>query len=178
METKIERENLNDSELRSTGVQNLLNKLPYWLILKGNFLISVILIIFLLFIGYSVKYPEFVNSKITIIPQNIQNNNQKNKTIAGLLTVSKSDSKKIKIGQKVIIKLYDFPYQEYGVLEGQVHNTSLIPNGKNDFYVNVYFPKGLKTSFAKNIPSNKELKGRAEIVINTELIKKLFNQIK
>ena len=81
METKIERENLNDSELRSTGVQNLLNKLPHWLILKGNFLISVILIIFLLFIGYSVKYPEFVNSKITIIPQNIQNTNQKNKPL-------------------------------------------------------------------------------------------------
>ena len=175
METKIERENLNDSELRSTGVQNLLNKLPYWLILKGNFLISLILIIFLLFIGYSIKYTEFVSSKITIISQN---NDIKNKGITGVLTISKSDSKKIKIGQKVIIKLYDFPYQEYGVLEGQVHNTSLIPNGKNDFYVNVYFPKGLKTSFAKNIPSNKELKGSAEIVINTELIKKLFNQIK
>lgn len=170
---------INDSELRSTGVQNLLNKLPHWLILKGNFLISLLLIIFLVFIGYSVKYPEFVSSKITITPQNIQNNNTTSKTITGLLIVSKNDSKKIKAGQKVIIKLYDFHYQEFGILEGQVQNTSLITNGKNDFYVNVIFPEGLKTSFNKNIPSDKELKGNAEIVIqDMDLIKAIFHQVK
>lgn len=176
METKVKNELINASEMRSTGVQNLLNKLPHWLILKGNFLISLILIIFLLFIGYSIKYTEFVSSKITIISQN---SDIKNKGITGVLTISKSDSKKIKIGQKVIVKLYDFPYQDYGILEGRVQNISAHLNKKNDCYVSVIFPKILKTSFNKNISFDKELKGNAEIVIqDLEIIDAIFHQLR
>lgn len=175
METKVKKEIINDSELRSSGVQNLLNKNPHWLILKGNFLISIILIMFLVFIGYFVKYPEFVNSKVTITSQNVQNNNTKNKAINGLLSFPKSDLGKIKAGQKVIIKLYGYPFQEFGVLEGQVQNIVSTPDEKNSFYVIVIFPEGLKTSYNKTIPSDKELKGSAEVVVrNSRLIKRVL----
>lgn len=170
----MNKSGINDSESRSIGVQNLLNKLPHWLILKGNFLISIILIIFLAFIGYSAKYPEFIHSKAIIIPSN-----NYNKTIIGLLEDSKKDLAKIKIGQKVIIKLYDFPYQEFGILEGRIQNISLITNEKNNFYIDVCFPKGLKTSFNKEIPYDKELKGNIEIVIqDLNLIEGIFYRAK
>ena len=69
--------------------------------------------------------------------------------------------------------------QEFGILEGQVQNTSLIPNGKNEFYVNVIFPEVLKTSFNKNISFDKELKGNAEIVIqDLEIIDAIFHQLR
>lgn len=172
----MNKRGINDYESRSIGVQNLLNKLPHWLILKGNFLISVILIIFFAVIGYSAKYPEFIDSKVILIPSSNYTNN---KTIIGLLADSKKDFARIKTGQKVIIKLYDFPYQEFGILEGKVQNVSLINNGKNDFYINVYFPKGLKTSFDKEIPYDKELKGNAEIVIqDLNLIEAIFFRAK
>lgn len=179
METKIKKEVISEAELRSSGVQNLLNKHPYWLILKGNFLISLVLIIFLVFIGYSVKYPEFIKSKIKITSQNVQNNSIKSKqSITGLLAVPKRDVKKIIVGQKVIIKLYDFPYPEFGILEGQVRNISFTPGEKENFYVHVTFPEGLKTSYNKNIPSDKELMGSAEIVVQEmNVIEKFISQI-
>lgn len=175
METKVKKEIINDSELRSSGVQDLLNKHPHWLILKGNFLISIILIMFLVFIGYSVKYPEFVNSKVTITSQNVQNNNTKNKAINGLLSVPKSDFGKIKAGQKIIIKLYGFPYQEFGILEGQIQSIVLNTDKKDYFFVKIIFPNGLKTSYNKNIPYDKELKGSAEVVVrNSRLIERVL----
>ena len=161
METKKE-ETISGFELRSIGVQKLLDKYPHWLILKGNFLISVVLIIFLGYFEHSVKFPEFVNSKITIITQN---NYLKSKAITGLLIVSKNDLKKIKIGQNVIVKLYDFPYQDFGILEGKVQSILLISGKKDKIYVNVIFIKGLKTSFNKRIPFNKVLEGNAEIIV-------------
>lgn len=176
METKIERGNINDTELRSTGVQSLLNKHPHWLVIKGNFLISVILIIFLVLTGYSVKYPEFVRSKITITSQN---HHTKSKNLTGLLTVSKNDSKKIKINQKVIIKLYDYSYEEFGIVEGKVQNISNTPDDKGNYYVNVILPKGFKTSYNKTLPSDKKLKGNAEVVTkDSRLIEKILYQKK
>ena len=166
METK-RKDNLNNEELRSVGVQNLLDKYPHWLILKGNFLISVVLLFFLLIVGYSVKYPDFVNSKVIITP--------KNKAVIGQLTVSQADLKKIKSGQRVIIKLYDFPYQEFGVLEGQVQEITSVKDEKGDYIINITIPKSLKTSYNKNLAFNKELKGNAEIITqNLRLIEKFF----
>lgn len=170
----MKKEVISEAELRSSGVQNLLNKLPHWLILKGNFLISVMLIIFLVFIGYYVKYPEFINSKITITPQN--NSTKSKQPIMGLLVVSKNNLEKIKAGQKVIIKLYDYSFQEFGVLAGQVQNIIPTPDEKNNFYVHVIFPEGSKTSYNKNILINKELKGDAEIIVQNTL--GLFGSVK
>jgi len=168
----MNKDNLKNSELRSTGVQNLLNKNPDWFILKGNFFISIVLIISLSIMCYYVKYLEFINSKVTIDSFKIKDHN---KFITGRLTASQNDLNKIQEGQKVIVKLYDFPYQEYGVLSAQIQETSI--NTKNP-HINIIFPKGLKTSYNKNILFDKELKGNAEIIVqDTLLITKIFHQI-
>jgi len=164
--------NLKDSELLSTGVQRLLSKNPHWLILKGNFFISLLLMISLLLLSYYVKFPDFINSKVTISPVAIQNYN---KYVTGRLTVSSKDFNKIKVGQKVIVKLYDFPYQEYGVLNAYVHKVSATP-GRS--HIDITFPKGIETSYHRNISLQKEQKGNAEIVDNNiRLIEKIYRQL-
>lgn len=165
--------NLRDSELRSAGVQNLLNKNPHWIILKGNFFISVVLLFSLSVVCYCVKYPDLVNAKVIINPSENQIHNE---IVVGRLMVSRTDLINLRKGQKVIVKLYDFPYQEYGVLNAQIQQMST--NGKSS-YINIIFPNGLITSYDKNIFVNKELKGNAEVVVkNTRLIEKIFYQIK
>ncbi|REC62961.1 hypothetical protein DRF65_06915 [Chryseobacterium pennae] len=167
------KNSLNDTESRSVDMRNLLNKHPHWVILKGNLFISIVLLFSLLVVCYCVKYPNLVNSKVIINPSKKQNHNE---IVVGKLIVAQDDLIKVKKGQKVIVKLYDFPYQEYGVLNAKVQQVST--NSKNS-YIDIMFPNGLRTSYDKSIFANKELKGNAEIVVqDTRLIEKIFYRIK
>ena len=130
------------------------------------------LLVFLLIVGYSVKYPDFINSKITItIPVKTFG---ENKPIEGHLYISSNNLDKVKVGQKVIIKLHDFQYEEFGILEGIVNNIWFHPNEQGNYKVNVILPSGVKTSFNKNISYDMEVKGDAKIITKNENIIKHF----
>ena len=64
----------------------------------------------------------------------------------------------------------NYKYQEFGIVEGKVQNISLTPDKDGNYYVDVLLPKGLKTSYNKELPFDKELKGNAEIVTNFNTI--------
>ncbi|RLJ77184.1 HlyD family secretion protein [Pedobacter alluvionis] len=101
------------------------------------------------------------------------------KALVGRMSVPATNSGKIVIGERVLIKLDNYRYQEYGIVEGRVHNVSFAPDEKGNYYVDVSLPKGLKTSYNKNLNFDKELKGNAEIVTDDlRLIERIFNQFK
>lgn len=99
--------------------------------------------------------------------------------IVGRMFVPTTNSGKIIPGQKVLIKLDNYKYQEFGIVEGKVENISLTPDKDGNYYVDVILPKGLKTSYNKTLPFDKELKGNAEIVTqDLRLIERFFYQIR
>ena len=99
--------------------------------------------------------------------------------IVGRMLVPATNSGKISSGQKVLIKLYNFRYQEFGIVEGRVQNISLTPDDKGNYYIDVLLPKGLKTSYNKTLPFDKEMKGNAEIVTqDLRLIERFFYLIR
>jgi multidrug resistance efflux pump len=101
------------------------------------------------------------------------------KALIGKMSVSATNSGKISQGRKVLIKLDNYPYQEYGIVEGRVQNISLTPDEKGNYYVDVILPKGLKTSHNKHLVFDKELSGNAEIVTkDLRLIERFFYQIR
>lgn len=101
------------------------------------------------------------------------------KALIGKMFVPASNSGKIVKGGKVLIKLDNYPYQEYGIVEGRVQNISFMPDDKGNYYMDVLLPKGLKTSYRKTLPFNKELKGNAEIVTqDLRLIERVFYQMR
>ena len=67
--------------------------------------------------------------------------------VVGRMQVPSTNSGKIAQGQKVLIKLDNFRYQEYGIVEGKVQNISLTPDEKGNYYVDIILPNGLKTSY-------------------------------
>jgi hypothetical protein len=70
---------------------------------------------------------------------------------------------KAAIGQKVIIKLDDYPYQEFGMLEGEVK--SVFPSLNIRYYrVEVSLNKGLESTYNRKFYCRSELAGTAEIV--------------
>lgn len=99
--------------------------------------------------------------------------------IVGRMLIPSVNSGKVKPNQKVLVKLDNYRYQEYGIVEGKVQNISLTPDDKGNYYVDVLLPKGLQTSFGKKLPFDRELKGSAEIVTeDLRLIERFFYQIR
>jgi multidrug resistance efflux pump len=74
------------------------------------------------------------------------------------------NSGKIKVGQKVNIRLANFPDREFGVLKGKIQNISLVPDKEGNLLIDVILPNGLQTSYKKQIRFQQEMKGSAEII--------------
>ncbi|WBV59185.1 HlyD family efflux transporter periplasmic adaptor subunit [Chryseobacterium camelliae] len=99
--------------------------------------------------------------------------------LVGRMSVPTINSGKIMTGEKVLIKLDNYPYQEFGIIEGKVQNISLIPDAQGNYYVDVILSKGLKTSYNKTLKFDKELRGNAEIVTkDLRLIERVFYQLR
>jgi multidrug resistance efflux pump len=89
------------------------------------------------------------------------------------------NSGKIKVGQKVNIRLANFPDREFGVLKGKIQNISLVPDKDGNLLLDVALPNGLQTSYKKQIIFQQEMKGSAEIVTeDLRLIERILYQFK
>ncbi|MCH7410654.1 HlyD family secretion protein [Belliella sp. DSM 111904] len=88
-----------------------------------------------------------------------------NKTdLIGKLTVPSLNSGKVELGQKVLIKLDNFPYQQFGTLNGTINNISISPDSEGNYLIYIDIPDGTRTSYQQEIPLNQELLGTAEII--------------
>ena len=77
----------------------------------------------------------------------------------------------------MIIKFDGYPYQEYGIVRGEIKNKSAIPR-ENKFYVEVELPEGLKTSRGDTLEFQQQIEGQAEIITNSKsLLRRIFDQI-
>ena len=108
----------------------------------------------------------------TIIP------NENAAYIAKLKTPAQN-SGKIKIGQKVNVKLENYPDTEFGVLNGKVENISLIPDKEGLYFIDVSLPEKMITSYNKDIEFKQEMRGTAEIITeDLRLIERFFYQFR
>lgn len=125
--------------------------------------------------NYFVKAGESVFS---IVPSN-------NKIIAQILLPNTGAGKVLK-GQDVIIKLDNYPYNEYGSIRGVVTAISLVTKtqettGGNieNYLILVELPDRLKTNYGEQLQFKYELKGTAEIITKDRmLIERIFDNIK
>ncbi|WP_035646104.1 HlyD family secretion protein [Flavobacterium sp. ASV13] len=89
------------------------------------------------------------------------------------------NSGKIKVGQRVNIRLANYPDREFGVLKGEIKNISLVPDKDGNLLLDVALPNGLETSYKKQIIFQQEMKGGAEIVTeDLRLIERILYQFK
>jgi len=100
------------------------------------------------------------------------------KPIAKLRT-NITNSGKIKIGQRVHIRLENYPYIEYGILVGTISNISLVPDDENFYFIDVTLPNELTTTYNKQLEFKHEMFGQAEIITkDLRLIERVLNQLK
>jgi len=111
----------------------------------------------------------------TIVPDSVYQ-------IIGKAMIPIARSGKAKIGQKVNIRLQNFPENEYGILRGTVSNISLVPAqaGTTVYYsVEVVLNNSLISTYKKELPYLPNMQGQADIITeDLSLLERLVLPIK
>lgn len=132
-----------------------------------------------------------INGKVSFL--SFYNENQSIKTGDNVFTIIPSEkgsfvgktkappqnSGKIKLHQKVNIRLENYPANEFGMLSGSIKKISLTPNSDGFYLIDVHLPDSLITTYDKHIKFKQEMRGVAEIVTeDLRLIERFFYQMK
>ncbi|WP_373553384.1 HlyD family efflux transporter periplasmic adaptor subunit [Haliscomenobacter sp.] len=106
----------------------------------------------------------------------------KNKEIVGKMFIPFNRSGRVKIKQKVIVRLESLDFQEFGVLEGEVAWKALSPRDdgeKSEVAVEVIFPNKMITTAGKVVATEEELYGEARIITEERrFIERIFSGIR
>jgi multidrug resistance efflux pump len=97
----------------------------------------------------------------------------------GKVKAPAQNSGKIQIGQNVNIRLANYPDREFGIIKGVIKAISLTPDKDGNLLINVSLPKGLETSYRKQIAFQQEMSGTADIITeDLRLIERLLYQFR
>lgn len=89
------------------------------------------------------------------------------------------NSGKLQIGQKVNIRLANYPDREFGVIEGRLKTISLTPDKEGNLLLDIELPNGLQTSYKKQINFQQEMTGTADIITeDLRLLERLLYQFR
>lgn len=103
---------------------------------------------------------------------------QKQGKLIGKIKLPFEGSGKVKINQKVNVRIDGYPYLEYGFLQGNISNISRVPDEK--FYMaEMQLSQQLLSSTGKQLSFTGELQGTAEIITeNRSLIARIFGPLR
>ena len=108
----------------------------------------------------------------TIIPKD-------EKHYIGKVKAKAQNSGKLKIGQKVNIRLANYPDREFGIITGKVQSISMTPDKDGNLLLDIALPNGLETSYNKKIALQQEMTGTADIVTeDLRLLERLLYQFR
>ena len=104
-----------------------------------------------------------------------------NDKIIGRVSLPITGSGKVKEKQKVILKLDNYPYHEFGTISGLIISKSLVPKD-NQYSILVALPVNknntLRTSYGREIQFEQQLQGKAEIVTDDKgFLQRISEQI-
>ncbi|MFZ4542801.1 MAG: HlyD family secretion protein [Saprospiraceae bacterium] len=124
------------------------------------------------------KEQQFVKNGeelLSIVPDE-QQNQQK---IIGRVMMPVQGAGKVKEGQRVVILLASYPYEEFGTVEAKVGGISLIPKD-NMYAIQLDFPaEKLTTNYKKEIPQTQQLIGDAQIITEEKrFIQRIFEKVR
>lgn len=165
-------------ELLDNEINSFMGKVPSRIIRYGTSIFFV-LALGLICASAFFKYPNVLKTKIFIQSFDSPRVGLKsNGKFIGKIELSSSQVSKVRIGQKVIMKLVKYPSVEYGILDGEVSFISSVKRSfrQDSYYVaQVNLPNGLVSSFRKEIQFDGCLEGEAQIILSEEsLLRRVF----
>ncbi|WP_286833646.1 MULTISPECIES: HlyD family secretion protein [unclassified Proteiniphilum] len=86
---------------------------------------------------------------------------------------------KVKTGQRVNVRINNFPDQEFGYLLGVVESISSVPTAEGFYVVEIVFPNDMQTNYGKTLPITQQMQGSADIITDDlRLIERFFMPVK
>lgn len=154
-------------EIQTPEMQNLIGKMPGWIVRRG---IGLMLLLLLLFISASffISY----NDSITV-PVAVTGAKEQGSAPETVATVPLGQFGRIQPGQQVLISLTAYPSTDFGYLPGVVDSLAPLNSDKKG-YVHISLPQKLRTLRQVNIPGHPVLAGTAEIILQK---RSLFSRI-
>lgn len=152
---------------RADEVQEIIGKMPPWIIRWGIIIIAI-LVLGLLCAAYFFRYPDSIDGHAQF--------HISNTAPTTVIHIPAKGSVPVRKGQQVFIRLFAYPENEFGLLEGRVAD---LPMALNDsvMAVTVNLNHGLQTSTGKRIQSTAVLNGQASIITGeTSFFSRLFRQ--
>jgi len=165
---QIERRSQLDLTLRNS-VRSLLAHIEKW---KETYFLTAPIDGKVAIVG-GLENGMFMNtgtSLITVIPVN--------DSLIAKAALPIRNSGKVTVGQKVNIKLENYPFEPYGVIRGVVSAISLVPND-DKYYISIALPDKLKTSLGTKLVFKQQLSGTTEIITeDLKLVERFFQQLR
>lgn len=95
------------------------------------------------------------------------------------LKVPVLNSGKIKTNQEVVIRLFNYPESEFGMLKGKLKTISLLPTKEGVLLLDAQLTNGLETTHKKQLAFQQEMSGTADIITeDLRLIERLLYQFR
>jgi HlyD family secretion protein len=116
------------------------------------------------------QHTEAGKSLFSVVPANEQ--------IVAKAELPLAGSGKAKAGQHAVIRLDNYPYEQFGMLTGKVRRISILPS--NDTYlVTLDLPHGMMSTNGVELPFHQQLKGQVEIVTEElNVMERIFYQFR
>lgn len=126
-----------------------------------------------------IAYADFIQENQQFqINQTLCFINPENTNYYAEVYIPQSNFGKVKQGQKILLKLQAYPFQEYGAIEGKLDFISSIATDSG-YVAKVVFLNGLKTNYNKQIQYRDGLIAHAEIITDDlKLSDRFINKIK
>jgi len=164
-----EKERSMNQDFQAT-IEQLQNMIASW---EVNYLLSSPIVGRVTFVNYWNEH-QFVaagSPAFSVVPA-------QNADFIGIASLPLQRSGKVKEGQRVLIRLANYPDQEFGIINGVVNAISLVPSQDN-YRVEIGLPQGLTTNYKIELPPAHELQGTAEIVTEElRLMERFFMPLK
>ena len=95
-------------------------------------------------------------------------------SLAARAFVPTDGSGSVEVGQPVRLRLYSYPHQQFGQLQGKVSKVSILP--KDDRYlIDIALPEGLVTDRGRELKFRQGLQGQAYVVVgNRRVLERVF----
>ena len=97
----------------------------------------------------------------------------------GEVRIAQTNAGKIKTGQRVLVKFQSYPFEQFGMVEGQISQISPMPLADSTFRAVVALPNGLQTNAQKILPFKNNLNANADIITqDVSVAERLFFQLR